>query len=373
MKTRVIFGGSFDPVTNAHIDMAKKLAERFDEVVVVPTYISPFKKGGASLDGEERLALLKSELDGIKNLTVSDIELSVTSPSYSYITAQKLSEEGVKLYFAIGSDGLDTLDKWVRPDILAKTVTFYIVDRPYFKIDERALKRAREIYDIEIANFLGKEGSSALLKAAVAFSKEAEVVPSGVAKIIREKGLYRDYCYITERYDELKLKASRVEHIYRVCKMAIILAKKAKVSTDKAIKAALMHDITKYLTDSELLTLGVTDFGENLPTTCRHQITGAQIAKIVFGETDEEILSAISAHTTGKENMTALDKIIFAADYIEEGRDFNGVEKIRKITLENLDEGIKAIVINTVKYLENNGMEIASITKKLYDSYRSEK
>ncbi len=372
MKTRVIFGGSFDPVTKAHVDMTKKLAERFDEVIVVPAYVSPFKPDGAELSGNERLDMLKAELDGIKNVFISDTELLSQGASYSYLTAQKLSENGVRLYFAIGSDGLSLLDKWARPDLLKKLVTFYVVERPYFTIDERELEKARSLYDVEIAPFVGEEGSSALLKAAVAFNRASEIVPRRTAELIEEKKLYRDYCYVTEKFELFKMKESRREHTYRVAKSAIILAKKANVAVDKAVKAALMHDVAKYLSEEELSSLGVTDFGRELPASCRHQITGAQLAEIVYGERDDDILAAIRTHTTGAEEMSTLQKIIFAADYIEDGRDFDEIARIREITYFDLEKGMAAILENTINYLSKNGMKIASVTKKLYEKYRSE-
>ena len=73
---RVIFGGSFDPPTLAHLDMGLKLAERFDQTIVVPAYISPFKKGGAELDGSERELLLKKLFGSNDKITVSAEEIA---------------------------------------------------------------------------------------------------------------------------------------------------------------------------------------------------------------------------------------------------------------------------------------------------------
>ena len=371
MKTRVIFGGSFDPFTKAHLDMVQKLSTHFDEVIVVPSYVSPFKPNGASLSGEERLSLVKAETQQYKNVTVSNCELTAQGTSYSYITAEKFVENDVKLYFAIGSDGLSTLDKWANPDgRLQKAVTFFVVMRPYFPISDDDLSRARKTFDVEVAPFIGEEGSSTLLKVAVAFSKECEVVPSQVAKVINEKGLYGDYKYITDRYDEFKITPRRKEHIYSTAKSAILLAKLNGANTEKAVKSALMHDISKYLSEEDILGYGITEKAEFLPKSCRHQITGALLAQKVYGENDKEILDAIKTHTTGAEEMTLLQKIVFCADYIEDGRNFARIQEIRALTYNDLEKGMEAILKNTVEYLEKSGEEISPITKRVYDEIR---
>ena len=372
---RVIFGGSFDPPTLAHYDMGVKLSGYFDETIVVPAFISPFKNGGAELCGDERLELLKRLFADNDKIIVSDTELEAGGTSYSYMTAEKFYNPQDKLYIAIGSDGLASLDKWARTDILSKIATFYVVERPYFKVKQSELDRAREILKVEVAPFIGKEGSSSLLRVAVAFGKANEVVPPLVADYIESRGLYRDYDYIVSRYPEFDMKKSRAEHIYRTTKAAILLAKLNGVSTDKAIKAALYHDIGKYVTREKLETLGIewTDEIEDLPESCRHQLTGAAIAEQCFGETDPDILAAIATHTTGSLSMSTLQKIVFAADYIEEGRDFDGLDEIRAITYDNLDNGVIEILKNTISYLERAGQSIAPVTKRAYEYMISKK
>ena len=366
MMKRVIFGGSFDPLTKAHYDMGEKLSRRFDEVIVVPAYVSPFKIGEMELTGDERLELVRRGFSGLKNVVVSDAELKAEGTSYSYITAERFSGEGIDLYFAIGSDGLGTLGNWSHPEVLARLVTFYVVERPYFPIKEDELAAARKIYRVEVCPERGEEGSSSLLKVAVAFGKEREVVPGFVADYIDKRGLYRDYRFITDRYAEFGMKKSRVEHVYRVAKAAIILAKKNGANVNKTIVASLLHDITKYADEEMLNRYGVRSDEKTLafPPQVRHQRTGAAIAKAAFGITDPDILSAIETHTTGEANMNVYQKIVFAADYIEDGRSFDGIEKIRALTYNDLDRGVIAILENTINYLEKSGEPIAPETAK---------
>lgn len=372
---RAIFGGSFDPPTKAHYELTVELSRRFDEVIVVPAYISPFKTGGSELDGQTRLTWLKELFVCLPNVTVSDIELKAKGTSYSYMTAQALSSDTYDTYLVIGSDGLSSLDRWARTDILKELVTFYVVERPFFPIKKAELDYARSFLKVEPAPFIGKEGSSSLLKTAVAFGKEDDVVPATIAAYIREKKLYRDYVYITDRYDEFKLKKSRVEHVYRTAKAAIILAKLYGADVEKTITASLLHDIAKYLTraDFESLRIPFPKEAELLPDTCVHQVTGAVIAEKCFGVRDADILNAIATHTTGAKNMSLLQKIVFAADYIEEGRAFDGLDDIRRRLSLELDDGVLAIFENTIKYLTASNSELAPQTLEAYDALKQEK
>ncbi len=373
MRT-AIFGGSFDPPTKAHYAMLGELAARFDRVYVIPTYVSPFKADGATLNGETRLMLLERLFGSMDNVVVSDMELKSKGTSYSYVTAAKIREEcGSRPYFVIGTDGLATLDKWARTDLLRENAIFYVVKRPYFPIKQSELSYARTFLDVEIAPFEGEEGSSSLLKAAVAFGKMREQVCDEVADYIEEHGLYRDYCHITDAYARFNVKPSRIEHIYRTAKAAILLAKKNGVDTDKAIRAALLHDIGKYTSAEELRAQGITvdERVERLAQPCKHQLIGAAIAKCVFDE-DDEIVNAVATHCTGDKNMTVLQQIIFAADYIEEGRDFNGIASIRELTYRDLSQGMLAIYKNTIEYLTASGAEVSHETIEAYDALKAQ-
>ena len=75
------------------------------------------------------------------------------------------------------------------------------------------------------------------------------------------------------------------------------------------------------------------------------------IAREEYGIEDEEILSAIYCHTTGRKEMSTLDKIIFLADYIEPGRNFPGVEEVRETVFEDLDKGMVVSLMSIIKHL----------------------
>ena len=146
---------------------------------------------------------------------------------------------------------------------------------------------------------------------------------------------------LEEAYEYVKknLKENRFIHTLGVIEEAKKLAKINGVSEEKAEMAALCHDIAKNIPKTEMLEIMkenniiLTEDEENSPSIW-HSILGPIVTKKELKIEDEEILSAIRWHTTGKENMTKLEKIIYIADMIEPSRDFDGVEELRKVTLE---------------------------------------
>jgi len=152
----------------------------------------------------------------------------------------------------------------------------------------------------------------------------------------------------------------RYKHTIRVAETAIELAKNYKVDTEKAYIAALLHDSAKYK-DKDTLLKKAQEFGIILDTVMKnnphliHPFLGAKLAEVKYNILDEDILNAIKYHTTGRKNMSILEKIIFIADYIEPGRDFEGIEKIRKISFKDIDLSIILAMDNTLKYIINKG------------------
>jgi len=89
--------------------------------------------------------------------------------------------------------------------------------------------------------------------------------------------------------------------------------------------------------------------------------------------TDEEVLSAIACHTSGKKNMSVLDKLVFLADLVEEERSYPGVERLRKLFWEDLDACLLAALEDTVEYLTRSGMPVYGITLAAREYYQKEK
>lgn len=158
----------------------------------------------------------------------------------------------------------------------------------------------------------------------------------------------------------LKLKEmlpeKRFRHSEGVANMAVKLAEFYGVDEEKARIAGLLHDCAKDMTDEEILKLVekfdiLIDDVQRSAVNIVHGHVGAEIARQQFGVTDNEILNAIRYHTTGKENMSFLDKIIYVADYIEPNRDFPGVDVLRKVSFIDIDLAVLLGIDTTINYI----------------------
>ncbi|MFR4582030.1 bis(5'-nucleosyl)-tetraphosphatase (symmetrical) YqeK [Clostridium cadaveris] len=157
-------------------------------------------------------------------------------------------------------------------------------------------------------------------------------------------------------YLKKHLKESRYKHVLGVVETSEKLAEIYGADKNKARFAALIHDLAKGRSDEDLIKIT----GENGYDICYeerrspqllHGLVAAIIAKNEMGIEDNEILNAAAFHTTGKANMTLLEKIVYIADYIEPNRDFPGVKKLREITFHNLDKGVLQGFDNTIKFV----------------------
>ena len=89
-----------------------------------------------------------------------------------------------------------------------------------------------------------------------------------------------------------------------------------------------------------------------------HALTGSWVAERIFGE-NKAVVSAIASHTTGKPGMNLLEKIIYVADYMEPNRDFPGVDTLRRLAYENIDEALKLGLNMTITHLQQQGREVS--------------
>jgi predicted HD superfamily hydrolase involved in NAD metabolism len=141
------------------------------------------------------------------------------------------------------------------------------------------------------------------------------------------------------------LPKERFEHSLRVVKFAEELAKKHKVPLNKARIAALLHDCSRSLDGKEYLNaakrhgIKIRDIYKKVPKLV-HADLAAVIARERFNIKDADILRAIKNHTFGRPDMGALEKIIYLADHIEEGRNYREAKKIRKIAISDLNQAI---------------------------------
>ena len=195
----------------------------------------------------------------------------------------------------------------------------------------------------------------------------------GVGDYIRERGLYgtgknRKNLSMEELEAEVValLNPNRVAHVLGCRDCAVELAKRYGENEVDAARAGLLHDITKAIDGPLQLTLcaeyGIVldTFSRSFPKTL-HALTGSLVAERIFGE-NENVVSAICHHTTGRADMTLLEKIIYIADYVEANRDFPGVEEMRTVAYTDLDRAVLMGLESAVAHVKRQGQGLAPAT-----------
>ncbi len=176
---------------------------------------------------------------------------------------------------------------------------------------------------------------------------------------------------------EKVLEKKRYEHTLGVAYTASSLAFVHGEDSNRAIVAGLLHDCAKCLSHKKRLSVCNKN---NIPVTetefsnpvLLHAKVGAFYAKDKYGVDDEEILNAILYHTTGKPDMSTLEKIIYVADYIEPCRKkLPRLSDIRKMAFIDLDMTIFMILENSLSYLNKGESVIDKKTEETYEFYKN--
>lgn len=174
-----------------------------------------------------------------------------------------------------------------------------------------------------------------------------------------------------------KLDADRYEHTIGVAYTAAALAMRYGADIEKAQLAGILHDnakcipLDKAMQISEKYNITFSE-AELANPALMHAKVGAYLAMHKYKITDKEVIRAILYHTTGRPNMTLLEKIIYIADYIEPGRNkATNLEEIRRMAFIDIDQALLMILSDTLDYLHKVNGEIDPMTKKAYDFYRN--
>jgi nicotinate-nucleotide adenylyltransferase len=180
--------------------------------------------------------------------------------------------------------------------------------------------------------------------------------------------------YDFEKYEKLiedRLSPYRYHHSMCVAKKARELAEKHGVDPDKAYLAGILHDVTKETDDAEQRRLielyePMTDLEMNNKKVY-HQMSGAAFVQHELGITDPDIISGIRYHTTGRENMTLFEMIIYLADFTSADRDYPDVDIMRKKTDKNLLDGMLYSLSYTITSIVKQQRQIHPDTINCYN------
>ena len=304
-----------------------------------------------------------------------DLELSRAGKSYTSQTVEAVAKlhPDAELWLLVGTDMFLTLPYWHEPETILSRAGIAAFSRTeadtealFSKQREdlyRAFPQAR-IFTVDVPEVV--EISSTEIREQLERGEGGKLLPPTVYGYILRQGLYNTHTDLknlplrTLRPVALScLHGKRIAHVLGTEQEAVRLSVRYGADIEKAQQAALLHDCTKNLNPESQLQLCERynielDEMERRERKLHHALTGAALAREMFG-VDEEIAGAIRYHTTGRADMTKLEKILYLADFIEPSRDFPGVEKLRAKCYEDLDAGLKLGLTMTARFVAERG------------------
>ncbi len=374
-----IYGGTFNPPHIGHVHAAREAARmlELDRLLIIPDNVPPHKElpAGSPANGQ-RLEMARLAFGAIPCAEVSDMELCRAGKSYSADTVRQVHEQypEAELWLLMGSDMLEIFHLWHAPEEIvryAKLATFARGDAGEQAMFDQMIPLLKQNFGAEITLIPMQTlpASSTEIRQLAAQGKAEELLQEQVLGYILREGLYgaqTDLKHLSP--DALRpiamsyLKYRRMAHVRGTEEEAVRLAERYGADVTEARVAALLHDCTKKLDMEEQLAL-CEKYGVKLDTVEQktlkllHAKTGAELARDVFGVSNA-VYEAIKWHTTGKADMTLLEKVLYLADYIEPTRDFPGVEALRKTVYEDLDAGLAMGLAMTVEEMEELGSPV---------------
>lgn len=345
MNNILIYGGSFNPVHKAHlnnIELALKEV-KFDKVLIVPNYVKHFSDD--FLDNyDERLKMLNLAFEEYPldvSYEIVDYEIRKQAKVYTYDLIKFLEKEyeNTNFYFLIGSDQALKLADWYQIDKLKSMIKFIIIKRDLEIINSG---------DFLIVDNIPLDYSSTLIR--------KDYKSSGIKSVdqyIRHKGLYLDE-YVSKR-----LSKKRYQHSYNVALYARDLSKRYGIDENKAYIAGMLHDIAKELPLKEQYELA-SEQEENfeLNDNVVHAYAAATITCEQLDICDKDIINAIKWHTSGYFEMSPLAKLIYCVDMLSYEREYQGIDELRLVLANDLNEAFKQCFLANYDYLISKKIKI---------------
>ncbi len=398
-KSIAIMGGTFDPIHNGHLVTAEAVRHRFkvDRVVFIPTGHPAHKTDKQVTHNEHRYLMTVLATMRNENFDVSRIEIDRPGITYTIDTIEalkKICRPDVRLYFITGADAIHQIMSWKEPERLLTLCDFVAVTRPGYRknqmfeeIGEIREKFASRIHYMEVPALA--ISSSDIRERARKGEPIKYLLPQEVEDYIHKFKLYQNM-----EKDEVKfmlpietmreklqsaLSVKRYIHTMGVAEEAIKLAEIYGTQKDqqKAQAAGLLHDCAKDYPEEMRLRfcreykVKLDDVMER-QTDLIHPFLGAEVARREYLVTDGEILDAIRYHTTGRADMSLLEKIIFIADYIEPNREkFEGLEEARRLAYLDLDMAMRYILEETIAFVKQRGRLLHPLSLEALEYYKN--
>lgn len=376
MAKTIVFGGSFDPVHVEHTNILKAAVRELcaDKVIVVPTKNPPHKSASKTpfFDRAEmaRIAFSKVSADVI----VDDIENRNDGVNYSSDNLPVLEKKYGKFVYVIGGDSLLALESWHEPEFIVRNFEIAVFDREGYQSAKDKAAELNEKWNgkIRILEYVGKEVDSHTIRDRLMLKADVSGLDENVGRYIKSRNLYSEFFLCVDKAATY-LDAKRLVHSKNTALVALSLNRNfcPKIDEDKVLLAGLLHDVGKMYDKTELPKNIINAIpSDSIGTPVQHQFVSAEIVKNDFHISDEDVLNAIRFHTTGRENMSQFEKLIYVSDLISYERDFQGVESLRKAVYNDFEKGFITCLTYSRDYVVETGREVYPLTDKAINFYK---
>jgi len=376
MAKTIVFGGSFDPVHVEHTNILKAAVRELcaDKVIVVPTKNPPHKSASKTpfSDRAEMARIAFSKVSA--NVIVDDIENRNDGVNYSSDNLPVLEKKYGKFVYVIGGDSLLALESWHEPEFIVRNFEIAVFDREGYQSAKDKAAELNEKWNgkIRILEYVGKEVDSHTIRDRLMLKADVSGLDENVGRYIKSRNLYSEFFLCVDKAATY-LDAKRLVHSKNTALVALSLNRNfcPKIDEDKVLLAGLLHDVGKMYDKTELpKTIKNAIPSDSIGTPVQHQFVSAEIVKNDFHISDEDVLNAIRFHTTGRENMSQFEKLIYVSDLISYERNFQGVESLRKAVYNDFEKGFITCLTYSRDYVVETGRAVYPLTDKAINFYK---
>ena len=330
-----IYGGTFDPVHNEHVNIANKAIEKLglDKLIILPSGEPPHKNLAELTDKKKRLKMCELAFTNPK-IEISSYEIEKKGKSYTIETLEQFSKDGDELFCIIGGDSLADIYTWKQPDDIFAIATIVVVGREEYTANEWIQKYITKIIYLD---YNPQDISSTEVRVCCDFGRDISLlVPERVKEYILKHELYEKHRKITKRVQKM-ITESRYIHTVNTTICGVELAKRANVDVESAFMACALHDCAKSMDDFSDYKKKLKKENMLIPEPVVHAFVASYLIKKEFNILDKNIRNAVKYHTTGRPNMSQLEKLVYVADCIEKGRRYDGVEDLRCMSKKDFE------------------------------------
>lgn len=400
-----IYGGTFSPPHVGHIRAAEALSASLspDRFMIIVDNLPPHKEIDGGATAEQRLTMASLAFGHIPNVEISDMEIRRGGRSYTAKTLTYLSAENRELYFLCGTDMFLTLPSWRDPATIFEKATICLVRREEDGEMTERIKNAASHYQsefgarIRIIDAEVTEISSSELRNALAHSpwRAENMLSPAVYDYIQSEKLWppvKNESMLAALREDVRrfMSEKRYRHTLGVERAVAKMLPyfESEIDPFYLSAAALLHDITKELSETEQreivakMEMKLSKSQQNSPAILHSYTAEDRIRKeFSFFAKSDALIRAIRAHTTGEADMSLFDKLLFVADYIEEGREYPKCVCARELLFSMLRSGVSpkialdkitlSILESTIRFLTERGFAICENTLFARDSLLS--